>query len=192
MALCLWLLNSVFTIHYCLLRGWFKRVASSCFILHELNFLLLPRLQSSKFSSLPEKISGSLGTWAHPAGFMQRMLIHLSSAFGPECLLSLNIKSTKVSFLINLSPSPPAFCDSILPDVLLAWGKFTHKLAKIGGSNDPAAWHLSFKMQKQYKYLIGRLHNSLTEKELILHSRQSGICLILLLVCNLPIQFLQV
>lgn len=60
-------------------------------------------------------------------------------------------KNTEVSFLTKL-PFPPASCDCILSHMLLVWGKLTHKLPKVGDSRDPSAWHLSFKMQKQYKF----------------------------------------
>ena len=38
------------------------------------------------FLTSKDRISGSVGAWAHPVGFTQGMLIHLSSVFGPECL----------------------------------------------------------------------------------------------------------
>lgn len=97
-------------------------------------------------------------------------------------------KNTEVNFLTKLSPFHPASYDCILPDMLVAWGKLIHKLAKVGDSKGPSTWHLSFKLWKQYKYR----HNSLTEKELNLHLKESGISSILLVVCNLPIHFLQV
>lgn len=97
-------------------------------------------------------------------------------------------KNTEVNFLTKLCPFHPASYDCILPDMLLTWGKLIHKLANVGDSKGPSTWHLSFKLRKQYKYR----HNSLTEKELNLHLKESGICSILLVVCNLPIHFLQV